>query len=112
MNASFSTKSTSSCVAGVSSRRITREEVVMLRSTSSMKKTITHMMAEAVHNCCRDIQTLLNSPVKKSELNNSMCKYYGHVIQGAWQGHLPKCADCGSEISSPDQLRKSSPMKK
>ena len=39
---------------------------------------------------------------------NSMCKYYGHVIdRSQWKDYLPKCADCGSEISDSSQLRKS-----
>ena len=43
--------------------------------------------------------------------NNSMCKYYGHVIEKNWSGHLPTCTDCGTKVTSPDQLRKASPVR-
>lgn len=38
----------------------------------------------------------------------SMCKYYGHVIDRKnWTQSLPRCADCNVEINSRDQLRTS-----
>lgn len=109
MNKSFATSSKSCCVAGSSSRKITREEVATLRNISVKKETLSHKLTQAFHVAWRDISVLVNAPLKAARLNNSMCKYYGHVIQGAWQGYLPKCRDCGAEISSPDQLRKASP---
>lgn len=105
----FSTKSSSCCVTGTSSRRITREEVITLRNIQVGKKTWLRKLTGLFHNCMRDIKTMMHAPIKSKAVTNSMCKYYGHIIHGPWQGYLPKCRDCGAEISSPDQLRKASP---
>jgi hypothetical protein len=111
MNKTFARSSNSACVSGAHSQRITREEVATLRNITVQKKTLTHKLKQAFHVAWRDLSVLVNAPINAVRLNNSMCKYYGHVIQGPWQGYLPKCRDCGSEISSPDQLRKASPVK-
>lgn len=103
----FSTKSKSCFVDGVGSRRITREQVTTLRNIPIGKKSWLRRLAGALHDAVKDLPSLGRLSAIKPR--NTMCKYYGHVIEGAWQGYLPKCRDCGCEISSPDQLRKAFP---
>ncbi len=105
----FATRSQSCFVDGTASRRITREERITLRNISIAKKSLPEKLAASFHRSISSLKAALIGPLKKSGPQNSMCKFYGHVIQGAWNGYLPKCADCGCEISSPDQLRKASP---
>ena len=42
---------------------------------------------------------------------SKMCITYGHTLpmHGWLQGRKPKCADCGDDISDPDELRKALP---
>jgi len=103
----FAAKSSSFHSSG--NRRITREEVITLRNVSAYKKTLADKVLENIHNCINGMSTLLMTPIESKKKTNSMCKFYGHVIQGPWKGYLPKCADCGCEIQSPDQLRKATP---
>lgn len=43
---------------------------------------------------------------KRSECDNSTCKYYGHIInKSTWSGAFPRCADCGIVIDNPKMLR-------
>ena len=107
----FATKSSSCCVAGTSGRRITREEVITLRKITVAKRTWIHKIARTFHNCFNAIKTGLLAPIQNAKRDNSMCKFYGHVIQGSWEGYYPRCGDCGCEIHTPDQLRKASPNK-
>ena len=66
----------------------------------AVRKTISQLLS-GISSAVADLWA--PAPVKV----NSMCKYYGHVIdQAQWKGYLPKCADCGSEISDSAQLRK------
>lgn len=38
---------------------------------------------------------------------NSMCKYYGHIIDFAkWKNGMPSCKDCGVTVKGPEDLRK------
>lgn len=37
---------------------------------------------------------------------NSMCKYYGHVIDANWKGRLPCCSQCGAEVKDASMLRR------
>lgn len=93
---------------GTPSSRITRTNLLALR-TAQMKEDSVRKMVGILLN---EIRTAFFGlfAVRQAK-TNSMCKYYGHVIHGnTWQGYLPKCGDCGCEISSPDQLRKSSPV--
>lgn len=101
----FSTKSTSCCVDGIGSRKITREEVATLRNIPIGKKSWLRKLRGAFENMMHDVK-LLSAPK-----NNSMCKFYGHVIESPWKGYNPHCRDCGCEIKSPDQLRKAHPRR-
>jgi hypothetical protein len=109
----FATRSSSCYVAGTGSQRITREERITLRNISIAKKTPAQKVAQVIHKCC---EAIISVPARlkysqKSKLSTSMCKFYGHVIEGPWEGYFPHCRDCGCEITSPDQLRKASPTK-
>jgi hypothetical protein len=82
--------------------RITRENLMTMRTLAAQEDSPRKMIATILN----EVQSLLNSlwffvPEKK----NSMCKYYGHVIKGQWHGDHPNCADCGSRITSPSELR-------
>lgn len=97
-------------MTGTNGKRITREERITLRNISAYKKSWADKVFENIHNGVSELGSWMMTPLRKDN-KNSMCKFYGHVIQGPWKGYLPKCADCGIEISSPDQLRKASALK-
>lgn len=82
---------------------MTRDEVLVLRAVNA-RRLNTGIVVEALVAFWGDMQALFMS--RTSQKTNSMCRYYGHVIQGSWQGSCPNCADCGIKITSPDQLRK------
>lgn len=105
MNKTFSTQSNSTSFTGERIRKITREERINLRATGSFKPNYVLKMFTS---CIRDLRAMFTTSTSK-KAKNSMCKYYGHVIQGQWKGYLPHCADCGAEITSPEQLRKAMP---
>jgi hypothetical protein len=107
----FATRSSSCCVNGTSNRRITRDEVVTLRNISIAKKSVSEEMTQAFVAMMNSLKSALSAPINTAAPKNNMCKFYGHVIQGPWQGFLPKCRDCGCEIKSPDQLRKAMPTR-
>lgn len=111
-NATFSTKSTCCNVTGgTSSRRITREEMITLKSVGVRRGNSGRRAMEVIGSYLQGLVTLMTTPVK-AERKNAMCHNYGHVIQSAkWEGYLPKCGDCGVEIKSPDMLRKAMPVK-
>jgi hypothetical protein len=83
--------------------RITRNNLATLRAKDpeehATRKFFVNLMTELQHL----FGGLLVAAPKK---NNSMCKYYGHVIKGKWASELPHCADCGHLIHSPEELRK------
>lgn len=55
------------------------------------------------------ISTVSSIFAHSTNVKNSMCKYYGHVIDHAnWKGHLPRCSDCREMITDPKSLRSSS----
>lgn len=83
---------------------ISRDNLKSLKAAElkedAVRKTVTQLLS-GVSGVLAELWA--PTPVKV----NSMCKYYGHVInQAQWKGYLPKCADCGSEISDSAQLRK------
>jgi hypothetical protein len=93
----------------VASQRITRTNLLTLRAAELNENKFRKVVSSLVN----DVQALVGGmfAVQKGK-NDSMCKYYGHVIPGKnWEGYLPKCGDCGAEISNPSQLRKASPQK-
>lgn len=106
MNRTFSTQSNRFSYTGESIRKITRDEVLVLRAVNA-RRLSARVVLDAVAALLSDIGSLFvpRTPQK----TNSMCRYYGHVIQGSWQGSCPNCADCGIKITSPDQLRKAAP---
>lgn len=84
--------------------------MITLKSVGVRRGSSGRRAMEVIGSYLQGLVTLLSTPVQKDR-KNSMCKYYGHIIQGKWQGYLPKCHDCGTEISSPDMLRKALPTK-
>ncbi|MBX9568161.1 MAG: hypothetical protein K2X77_04660 [Candidatus Obscuribacterales bacterium] len=108
----FSTKSTCCNVSGTQSRRITREEMITLKSSVGVRRGNSGRRAmEVIGSYLQGLVTLITTPVK-AERKNAMCHNYGHVIKSAkWEGYLPKCGDCGVEIKSPDMLRKATPVR-
>jgi hypothetical protein len=88
----------------VSSQRITRQNLLTLRAAEMKEDKVRKIFASV----CNELHAAIGSlfAVKPAK-SNSMCKYYGHVIRGAWSGYLPKCDDCGCEVSNPSELRKS-----
>lgn len=67
--------------------------------------------------CIHILKSVVNDLISVSAtsnskcLSNSMCKYYGHIINHRnWKTGLPRCQDCGIEISSPSMLRKAQPI--
>lgn len=91
----------------VASQRITRSNLLTLRA-AQMKEDKVRKIFSVV---CNELYAAIGGlfAVQKGK-SNSMCKYYGHVIRGSWSGYLPKCDDCGCEVSSPSQLRKAMPQ--
>lgn len=86
-------------------RRQSRRE---LRAISLAKETMP--MHESLIKIGRDMlatvmsgAVLLFTPLKNK---NSMCKYYGHVINRSWSGHAPSCNDCGATVTDSSMLRK------
>ncbi len=94
---------------GAKAPRITNQNLSTLKGATSKvikrNKSIFQLIGDQVSSFLGEI-ALAMAP--KAE--NKMCKYYGHVFQQKdWNGYLPKCSDCGCEITSPNQLRKSDP---
>jgi len=92
----------------VGSQRITRSNLLSLRA-ADLKENKGRRLVESV---LRAISNAFSGLfIVRQGKTNSMCKYYGHVIRNnRWEGYLPKCDDCGCEIATPDQLRKSHPQ--
>ncbi len=88
------------------SNRTAMVSINLLRNTESKDvgmRPLVRMLNEMT-------STLTSLFVFSPKKNNSMCKYYGHVIRGSWFGPVPKCADCGSKIATSDELRKAQPQ--
>lgn len=96
--------------AKVSPRKITRDEVVSLKSAGTQRVSSSRRAIEVIGSYLQGLMTLISTPVQKDR-NVGMCANYGHVIQGAWKGQLPCCRDCGIKINSPDMLRKAVPVR-
>ncbi len=106
MNITFSTQSNRFSYSGESIRKITRDEVLVLRAVNA-RRLSAGVFVEALVAFWSDMLSLVMP--RTLQKTNSMCRYYGHVIHGSWQGSCPNCADCGIKITSPDQLRKAAP---
>lgn len=113
VNATFSTRSSCCHLEGqTQSRRITREEMVTLKSVGVRRGSSGRRAIEVVNSYIQGLVSFITTPVSKNR-PNGMCHNYGHVIKsGKWEGYFPKCGDCGVEIKSPDMLRKAMPLSK
>lgn len=89
--------------AGEGKPRITHSDLLSLRSAQMRDSGVKRWCGQVVGDISTGLSALFAPAPAKV---NSMCKYYGHIIRGAWSGELPHCADCGQRISNPDQLRK------
>lgn len=90
------------------SQRITRSNLLTLRAAQMREDKVRKIFDSML----KEMQAAIGGLFAvKQEKPNSMCKYYGHVIRGSWNGYLPKCADCGCQIDSPSMLRKAEPTK-
>lgn len=87
--------------------RITSEQVQQLRNTGSHKICPVQKFTATFSENVKNVFAALFAP--KVEKVHAMCKYYGHVIEGSWAGHTPKCLDCGTKVTAPEMLRKANP---
>lgn len=86
------------------SPRITRDDLKTLKSVETRKPMPALV---AWKNFQSEMQIFFAGLAKTPKKTHNMCQNYGHVIRGKWSSYLPKCADCGITINSPDELRKS-----
>ncbi|MBX9570653.1 MAG: hypothetical protein K2X77_17305 [Candidatus Obscuribacterales bacterium] len=87
-------------------RAQSQEEMRSLRQSSSKKniRPIWDIVGVALSQKISHLLLILMPPAAK----NSMCKYYGHVIDhSTWsQARLPRCAECNAVIKGAESLRK------
>ena len=83
-----------------------QEEIRALRTTTLKKKSrpIWDVIAVGLSERFSHLLLTLLPPAAK----NSMCKYYGHVIDHrSWaKARLPRCVECKSVIKGAESLRK------
>jgi hypothetical protein len=90
-------------------QHITSSELKALRTTSQKASKVNVSFTRAIANffggIFGGILGLFAPPVQRK----SQCQMYGHVRpSGSWSGPYPKCAECGTVITSEDELRGSS----
>jgi hypothetical protein len=79
-----------------------------LRAVTCANKSKTQPLHQRVASCFRNLATAIIA-LPTPGMKNSMCTYYGHVIdEKNWNSGLPKCDDCGKQVNGIEDLRKSS----
>lgn len=87
------------------------KEIASLRASTELLKpkrfNVMERMSSLMQEAVSDVLLYFQPP---KELP-SMCKNYGHVFnKKTWNGlNLPRCTDCGAEITSPSELRTAQP---
>ncbi|MCI0353203.1 MAG: hypothetical protein L0Z53_27615 [Acidobacteriales bacterium] len=93
-------------------QRITAQQIAALKrahvKADNAAVATTAMIGKMFREIAAAVQNGFNKPVKR----HPMCEFYGHVADLAtWTEHLPKCCDCGAQITSRHELRTSKPIK-
>jgi hypothetical protein len=86
------------------------KEIAALRASQELlkpKRSVMDRMSSLMQDAVSDVLLYFQPPKEQP----SMCKNYGHVFNKKnWNGlNLPKCSDCGAEITSPSELRTAQP---
>lgn len=93
-------------------QKITDTQIEALKQTSHKKESpavrLMQLFSTTVNHLGAAFVGLFCKPKMKTQ-----CDLYGHLAPSAgWAGDFPKCTECGHEITSQDQLRKSSASQK
>jgi len=91
-------------------QRMTHEKLVSLRAATRRKHGVIESVSASVGATIKNVVSLI--AIGSMEKNISTCRYYGHSFdRSSWTGHLPKCTNCGANIHSLDEIRKSTPQR-
>lgn len=89
-------------------KKITGSDIGSLKTSAKKSDAYDVRMKQAVSNLLNSVGSTLGGMFSKEDKQKrAQCKMYGHKPpEGGWQG-LPICEDCGEQIKSREDLRKS-----
>lgn len=88
---------------------ISKEQISTLKLKAQRVEEIEGLRRATVWDYICDLWTMVACSGKSSKAKQ--CEIYGHTLphEGWSVGRLPKCGDCGTPITHPDDLRKAVP---
>jgi hypothetical protein len=89
--------------------RITRDKLMTLRAAASREDHPKKFLATVLSEMSNFLSSIMVAPVSRER--HTMCNAYGHIIRGSFYSYPPRCSDCGCEIHTMDDLRKSTPKR-
>jgi hypothetical protein len=93
-------------------QKLTTQEIRALRVQTEKEASFFVGILRIIQGFFGAIFRILLAPFHGNDMKrSSQCDIYGHVVEGTWGGGFPKCAKCGQDVTSPDQLRGSTPKK-
>jgi hypothetical protein len=94
--------------------KMTAEEVESIRQTHGRANTNLVAQQRKVAGFLGWLTSAVEGLFAKKDKRTTQCELYGHTLPWGsnWNGPHPKCLDCGAEITSAEQLRKSSVQEK
>jgi hypothetical protein len=87
--------------------RVTHQSVESLRTVAQLEETPGVAAKRLMHRFFGGIQEFFSGLVSPAQTKVGQCANYGHVLKAGWHGDFPTCDDCGTRITSLDQVRSS-----
>lgn len=88
-------------------QKITNSEIESLRVSGIRSISSDVQVKQQVNRLMQNIATAFSGLFVSSK-RATMCDNYGHIAPAHWRGDLPKCTECGKQITGQSELRKSS----
>jgi hypothetical protein len=92
-------------------QKITNQEMDALRSSGARSNSSDVVAKQKMNAFLQNVSTTLGG-LFSSQKKQTMCENYGHIAPAHWRGDFPKCTECGKQIMSQSELRKSSASQK
>lgn len=87
---------------------MSKEQISTLKTKSQRAEEIDGLRRANVWDYLSDLWTMITHSMQPKD---RQCNIYGHTLPttGWTVGRLPKCSDCGANITHPEDLRKALP---
>lgn len=87
---------------------MSKEQISTLKTKSQRAEEIDGLRRASVWDYLSDLWTMISHSMQPKD---RQCNIYGHTMPttGWTVGRLPKCSDCGTNITHPEDLRKALP---